>query len=167
MGLIDPTRLSRWFDAYSKALVLYARQWLATEPAEDVVQEVFVRLFSEQAEPANIKAWLFRSVRNAAISGVRSRRRRVKYERQRAADRPAWFDSRPDDLIDAAAAQSALCYLPDDQREVIVLRIWAGMTLAEASDVTGEPVSTLFSRYRAGLAALRKAMEVSCKTQKD
>ncbi|MHC4444546.1 MAG: RNA polymerase sigma factor [Planctomycetota bacterium] len=167
MGLIDTTRLSGWFEAYSKVLVLYAGQWLASEPSEDVVQEVFIRLLSQRAEPANIKAWLFHSVRNAAISRIRSRRRRLLYERQRAGEYPAWFEPRPEDLVDAGTAQSALLSLPNDQREIIVLRIWAGMTLAEASEVTGEPVSTLFSRYRAGLAALRKAMEVSCKSKKD
>jgi len=167
MGLIDPAALSRWFDVYGAALVLYARQWLSTDAAEDVVQEVFVRLLSQGRAPDHVKSWLFRSVRNAAIGRVRSQKRRCKYEGQRAADRQAWFEGRPDDLLDAAAAQSALLALPDEQREVIVLRIWAGMTLQEASQVTGQPVSTLFSRYRAGLAALRETMETSCKTQKD
>jgi RNA polymerase sigma-70 factor (ECF subfamily) len=158
----DPARLGRWYDAYGQALVLYARQWLPAA-AEDVVQEVFLRLLHKWREPAQVKAWLFRSVRNAALSRLRSERRRQTHEQQRALRQgERFFEARPDDRIDAAVAQAALMSLPDEQREVIVLRIWAGITLAEASEVTGDPVSTLFSRYAAGLAALRKALEAPC-----
>lgn len=162
MSSSDPVRLGRWYDAYGQALVLYARQWLPAA-AEDIVQEVFLRLLHKWREPAQVKAWLFRSVRNAAMSRLRSERRRQEHEHQRAlrcGDR--FFEARPDDLVDAATAQKALMSLPDEQREVIILRIWAGLTLAEASEVTGDPVSTLFSRYAAGMAALRKALEVPC-----
>jgi RNA polymerase sigma factor (sigma-70 family) len=162
MRLTETARLSGWYDAYGQALVLYARQWLPAA-AEDIVQEVFLRLLHKWREPACVKAWLFRSVRNAALSRLRSERRREKHEHQRAlrqGDR--FFEARPDDLIDAAAAQAALMSLPDEQREVIVLRVWAGLTLAEASEVTGDPVSTLFSRYAAGLAAVRKILEAPC-----
>lgn len=54
--------------------------------------------------------------------------------------------------------------LPEAQREAIVLRIWGGLTLAEMSQVLGEPVSTLFSRYRAALEAMRVHMEKSWET---
>jgi len=85
MGSIDPAGLSGWFDAYGRALVLYARQWLTVEPAEDVVQEVFVRLLSQRRAPVNVKSWLFRSVRNAAVSRLRSEHRRRKAQIRRSA----------------------------------------------------------------------------------
>ncbi|UCD27773.1 MAG: RNA polymerase sigma factor, partial [Planctomycetota bacterium] len=157
MKFIDSKKLSHWFNAYGKVLVHYARQWLSMESAEDVVQEAFVQLLLQRGEPANVKAWLFRSVRNAALNKAQSIRHRHKYERRRAVYHAAWFQTSPEDLLDAATAQSALLSLPHEQREIIMLRIWAGMTLEEASEVVGHPVSTLFSRYRAGLAALQKA----------
>jgi len=52
--------------------------------------------------------------------------------------------------------------LPPEQREVIVMRIWAQMTLTEIAQVTGEAMSTLFSRYRAGLSEIKRIMESSC-----
>ncbi len=164
MGSTDPAPLSGWFDRYGVTLALYARQWLNAESAEDVVQEVFIRLLSQRRAPGNVKGWLFRSVRNAAINRARSEHRRRSHERRHGADHPAWFQTCPDDPIDAKIADSMLLSLPVEQRETIVLRIWAGMTLVEISRVTGHPVPTLFSRYRAGLAALRRAMEKSCKT---
>lgn len=159
MKSIDPSDLSRWFDAYGAALVLYARQWLPAELAEDVVQEVFIRLASLWSAPDNAKAWLYRSVRNAAIDRCRSEQRRHKHERQHAAERTHCFQGHPDELMDADAVQSALRRLPEEQREVIVLRIWAGMTFQEVSEVTGLASSTLFSRYEAGLTTLRQIME--------
>ena len=166
MGKTGPTQLSAWFDGHAAALALYARQWLEAGLAEDVVQDVFLRLARQRRQPDNAKAWLFRCVRNAAINVLRSQRRRRRHEQRRAAERASWFVSRGDELIDAEAAQAALAELPAEQREVIVLRIWAGLTLREAGEVVGQPVSTVFSRYRAGLAGLRERMRTSCKSEK-
>ncbi len=162
MGRIDPANLSEWFEAYGASLVLYARQWLPSGQAEDAVQDVFVRLTMQRRPPASVKAWLFRAVRNAAVSQLRSRRRRLRHERQLAAAGASWFEPRPGDLLDAQTVQQALAMLPFEQREVIVLRIWAGMTLREAAEVIGRPMSTVHSRYRAGLAAIRQRMEKPC-----
>jgi len=167
MGKIDPANLGKWFEAYAPTLVLYVRQWLAPPLAEDAVQDVFARLSSQATEPPNVKAWLFRSVRNAALSRLRSDRRRRRRERRAAGDRREWFDSRTGDLIDARAAQAALVELPDAQRETIILRIWAGMTLREVSRVTGQSIPTAWRNYHAGLTAIRERLESSCKTRTD
>lgn len=163
----DPCQLGRWFDAYAPILVLYARQWLDAAGSEEVVQDAFLQLMSQRQPPENVKAWLFTTVRNAAISEIRSQQRRHRHTQRAVTERPTWFRSRPDELIDAAAAQQALAALPVEQREVIMLRIWAGMTLQEISQITGQPVSTLFSRYKTGLAELRKRMESPCGKKKD
>ena len=160
-----PAQLGGWYDAHAARLVLYARQWLDRAVAEDVVQASFLRLASQPQPPTNVKAWLFTAVRNAAISEHRQRQRRSRREQAVSLDRPDWFESNAGDLIDAKTAQEALARLPEPQREIILLRIWGGLSLPEAADVLGEPVSTLFSRYRAGLATLRQRMESSCKTK--
>jgi RNA polymerase sigma-70 factor (ECF subfamily) len=165
MGSIEPSQLSRCFDAFGPALVLYARQWLTGASAEDVVQEVFVRLMSQRTAPLNLKAWLFRSVRNAAISELRAARRRASREGRRAGDRPTWFEPCPGDLIDASGTQAALESLPPEQREVIVLRIWCDMGFKEIAEIVALPVSTLFSRYKAGLGEIRRRLELSCTTK--
>ena len=147
------------FDAHSRALVLYARQWLINESARDAVQEAFMRLLRRAESPPNPLAWLYRTVRSTAIDQLRSDSRRRRREEQVAFDRSAWFQPRLDDAIDAAAAQAALAAVPDEQREVIVLRLWSGLTLAEIAEVCQAPVSTVFSRYRTGLATVRKRLE--------
>lgn len=158
-----PEELGRCFDAHAAALALYARQLLDPALAEDVVQDVFLRLMEQAHPPQNVKAWLFRSVRNAAISHVRSQRRRRQREQEIAAGHREWFESNAEALIDAEAAQQALAKLPVEQREIIVLRIWAGMTLAEAGQTMGMPVSSVHELYRAALAALRCQLESPCR----
>lgn len=181
MGRLDRSKLCAWFDAHGRALVLFARQCLPAEDraaAEDVVQELFVRLLARTAGagdrgdtanpgggddpleiPPNPAAWLYRCVRNACGDERRGRVRRAYRERAVAAGRPDWFEARPDDLLDARLAQDVLETLPDALRQVVVLRVWSGLTLAEAADVTGRPVSTVHDQYRKALSAVRQAIE--------
>ena len=164
--MTDPSQLADWFEAHAAAMVLYARQWLAEDRAhaEDVVQEVFVRLMSTpDARPGNVRAWLFAAVRNAAIDAARSHSRRKLRERSAGAG-PAWFEPRPGDLLDADDAQKAVAQLPPRQREVVVLRLWSGMTLNEIAQVTGSAISTVHDDYRRGLDAVRRMMEKPCST---
>ena len=151
-----------WFDAHVARLVLYARQ-LCGDRAPDVVQEAFVSLLQEPRDPDNVKAWLYRAVRNAAVSAMRSDRARVRRHEAVATLARSWFEARPDDLIDAAAAQRCMESLPPARREVIVLRIWSDMSFPEISQITGLAVSTVFDHYRNGLAVIRKQMESSCR----
>ena len=166
MAPIDSANLSRWFDAYCPSLVLYARQLLPAGWAEDVVQDVFVRLVAQRAAPENVKAWLFRAVRNAGVSSLRSRRRRRQRERRRAHGRQEAFETRGDELIDAKEAQAALESLPGQQREIVVLRIWADMTWADIAAVLGQPLTTVHRHYHDGLASIRKRMESPCNTKR-
>jgi RNA polymerase sigma-70 factor (ECF subfamily) len=171
MGAIEAAKLGDWFDAYAAALVLYARQWLSAAAAEDVVQEVFVRLMAQPGEPANVKAWLFLAARNAAIAAARSSARRQRREnevgqRQFARRESAWFHARPDDLIDAASAEAAMANLTSNQREIVLLRIWGGLTWSEISSLTGTPSSSVFDQYQSALSRVRELLEQSCKTTK-
>jgi RNA polymerase sigma factor (sigma-70 family) len=162
--MTDWAELSDWFDAHCAPLVLYARQWLDGAAAEDVVQEVYVRLMLQRMKPANVKAWLYKSVRNGAISHARSRSRRENREQATFRGKAPWFEAGGEDWLDAEAAREALQSLPPAQREAIVLRIWSDLTLKEIAQVTGSSVSTVFDQYRAGLRALRERMGVSCPT---
>ena len=166
MAQIIARNLSEYFDAFGPALVLYARQWVSDDQAGDLVQSAFLSLLAGRSDISNVKAWLFRAVRNGAMTRLRSERRRQTHERERVSrDGERFFEARPDDLIDAATAQAALMALPDNQREIIVLRIWAGLTVQEIAHTTGLPTTTVFRRYRSALAAIRKEMH-SCRNLK-
>lgn len=167
MGFIDAKQLSGWFDQCAAELVLYARGWLEAALAEDVVQEAFIKLMAQRRVPDSVQAWLFRVVRNGSISCLRRQKRRQAYSERLSVVQPSWFDFCPEDLIDARTAQRAMESLQIEQREVVILRIWGQMSFKEIGQVVGKPISTVHSRYEAGLAAIRKRMEMSCKTKKD
>jgi len=164
MGQPGPELLTQLLDEYGAALVLYARQWC--HAPEDVVQDAFVQLMRETAIPENTVGWIFRVVRNGAISAARSQARRARHEVAARRDVQSWFLPNDDDRLDAAAMTAALAALPLEQRETIVLRIWGGMSLAQIAEITQISTSSAQRRYIAGLTALR-AGEPTCLTTKN
>jgi len=164
--MLDTRRLAAWFEAHSAPLVLYARQFVDRAAAEDVVHDAFVSLMGLSREPDDARAWLFRTVRNAAISRKRSWWRRVRRERIVGEARPAMFEPRIDDLLDARLAEAALQRLRPEQREVVVLRLWVQMTFAEIAGVVNASLSTVHDRFRMAIAAMKHELEKnSCRTK--
>ena len=149
-------------DEHGAALVLYARQF-STSP-EDLVQEAVLRLARQSPPPENAVAWLYRVVRNLAVSAARASSRRKRHERAAYGSRRSWFvaPSDADVGIDVDAATAALEQLPIEQRETIVARLWGGRTLQEIADLTGTSTSTVHRWYQAGLSALRERLDAPC-----
>jgi len=162
MGMIGPELLGRLFDAHAAALRLYARQWCDGSDAEDAVQEAFLSLSRQSSLPDQAGAWLHRVVRNAAISAARGRSRRHRRE-ARAASGEAWFSS-VDDQLDARSATRHLAELELDCREVIVARLWGGLTFDQIARLQGCSLTTAFRRYQQGLAQLHERLERPCST---
>jgi RNA polymerase sigma-70 factor (ECF subfamily) len=159
-GMMGPEVLGRLVDEHAAALTLYARQWCALP--EDVVQEAFLKLVAQVRPPDNPVGWLYRVVRNAAISAARSARRRQHHESRAATQTPAWFTPSETSSLDAEAATNALQALPIEQREVIVAHLWGGLTFAQIGDLAGTSASTVHRWYLAGLSVLRERLGVPC-----
>ena len=145
MSVMEPETLARLLDDHGAALVLYARQW-CTAP-EDVVQEAFVKLAGQRPTPANPVGWLYRVVRNGAVSAARS---------------PGWFVPSESGGLDAETVGQALATLPAEQREVIVAHLWGRQTFEQIAQLTGGSSSTAHRTYIAGLTALRERLGVAC-----
>ena len=156
--------LRRLLDEQTAPLVLYARQWCDTP--EDIVQDVFLLLMREPVAPANPVGWLYRAVRNKALNAARSSRRRSRHETAAARRVEPWLASSDADRIDAAAAAEALAELPLEQREVIVARLWGGLSLEQVAKLTGTSVSTAHRWYQQGIKALRERLEGVCPKNK-
>jgi RNA polymerase sigma factor (sigma-70 family) len=160
MHVADQKLLSRLLDEHGAALVLYAQQWC--DGPEDVVQEAFIQLMRQQPLPRNEVGWLYRVVRNGAISQSRSQGRRSRHEAAAGAARQAWFKSTEDDALDGASAAAALELLPIHEREVIVLRLWSEMSFEEIGELIGKSTSTAHRWYETGLNALREHWSNPC-----
>ncbi len=160
MTRIDPDILGRLFDEHAGSMVLFARQWC--DAPEDIVQDAFVMLARQKAVPDRVVPWLYRVVRNGAITAARRTHRRRRRE-ERAAGVEAmrhdpWFAS-TDDQIDAAHASRLLADLDGETREAIVARLWGGLTFEEIARLQGCSLSTTYRRYQAGLARLQERLE--------
>jgi RNA polymerase sigma-70 factor (ECF subfamily) len=159
--MMDPELLGELIDRYAAALALYARQWCSAP--DDVVQESFLKLVQQPEPPEQPVAWLYRVVRNGAISQARSSRRRQIHE-ARAAERAATWFIPPDDPtgLDVARVTATLAELPGEQREAIVAHLWGGLTFEQIGELAGSSAATAYRRYTAGLAALRERLGVPC-----
>lgn len=164
MNSAGPELLTRLLDEHAAALVLYARQWCGTP--EDVVQEALLELVRQPAVPENVLGWMYRVVRNRAISASRSESRRSSREAAAAEACGRWFTPCEGDRLDADAATAALAELTIEQRETIVARLWGGLSLAEVAELTGVSTATAWRRYESGLAALRERLGVTCPQKK-
>jgi RNA polymerase sigma factor (sigma-70 family) len=156
---MSPHEFAGLVDKHGPALILYARQW-APAP-EDVVQDAFLKLVKLRPEPRDAVAWLYRVVRNAAIDVGKADRRR-QYREQAVARPESWFLETTVHGFDAAKAIGALKNLPGEQREIIVARLWGGLSFEQIGETAGCSASTAFRRYSAGIDSLRKELGEPC-----
>jgi RNA polymerase sigma factor (sigma-70 family) len=158
---MTPHDFTRLVNTHGPPLILYARQWSAAP--EDVVQEAFLKLVALRQSPRAVVPWLYKVVRHGAIDSGRTAKRRQ--QRETAVARPVrWFVESAKDGLDAAAAVAALQRLPVEQREVIVARLWGGLSFEEIAEVAECSASTAFRRFTAGIDALRQELDVPCPT---
>lgn len=133
--------------------------------ADDVLQETFVRLARHRAKLArvnNLTAYVFTVARNEAARLLA----RQSLERRHAASAADLYcqavgDDRPSREA-AEALAAALARLLPEQREIVELKINAGLTLREIAQITGAPPGTVATRYRTAIARLREYLGNEC-----
>lgn len=130
------------------------------ETAADAVQDTWLALIEQPekfAQARNLAAYLYAAARNRVMELGRQQSR----ARRAAAELPPLV--RP--LDTAAGVQQAesmrqlnqaLSDLPEDQKEVVLLRMYEGMKFPEIAQVTGAGVKTVESRYRLALEKLKQ-----------
>jgi RNA polymerase sigma factor (sigma-70 family) len=159
--MMDAATLTAIVDRHAPGLTLYARQWSAAP--EDVVQEAFVRLARLAAPPEPLVPWLYRVVRNGAMTAARSQHRRQRHETRAALQQPAWFTAAEESALDAAAVAQSLQTLPEPEREVITLHLWGQLGFAEIGDVMRCSASSAHRWYQSGLERLRERLAACLK----
>jgi len=145
----------RLYDQHGPALVAYARGFAPdTAAAEDVVHQVFLRLLSTELTMPDVPvAYVYRAVRNTALNARRSSLRLAELDPQSSV-----FRHRGGNQEAALALERALAELPEEQREVVVMRVWGGLALEEIAATSGAPLNTVASRYRYALEKLREKL---------
>jgi RNA polymerase sigma-70 factor (ECF subfamily) len=140
--------------------------------AEDVLQETFWRVWQNastyQAQRGSFTGWLFRIARNLAIDVYRRDRSRPQTITETGEAEPILEQIADLDInvaeqtqsnLDAQQVRNALKNLPREQRRVIELAYFYGMTRQEIAQATREPLGTIHTRARLGLQKLRLELE--------
>lgn len=133
--------------------------------AEEIVQEVFLRLWTEperyDPERGSLRAYLLARTHSRAIDVLRSegaRRQREEREARRTAEAGYDVEHEVWDLTLAEQVREALTALPETERRPIELAFFAGHTYREVAQLLGEPEGTVKGRIRAGLRRMHDAL---------
>ena len=165
----DSQALADLYDRYAPvALALAGRILGDRSEAEDVLQVVFTKVWTDAARYDPSKgsptSWLLSWVRNGAIDRLR---RREALQRATANSAGLAAASRDDahghdepSAEERERLKSAVAALPADQRQVIELAYFEGLSQTQIAQRLGEPLGTVKTRVRLGMAKLRQALPV-------
>jgi len=148
-----------WLQEHTPKFLLFARQRARNvDDAQDLVQEAVLEAAQRQDDGLPPPVGLvYATLHRRAIDWARGQDRRSARELATLeADSESWFDTSVDDRERAQLIQNAMNRLPEIYRQVITLKIWSGLTFAQIADALNIPPNTAASRYRYGLAELRK-----------
>jgi RNA polymerase sigma-70 factor, ECF subfamily len=151
--------VGRLYDTHGAALYRYALLLLAdTAAAEDAVHQVFTAIVRQPPRFEDELHYLRRAVRNECYSALRRRQRHGERTGAGTILEPIAQAAPHDERI---TVERALKDLPPEQREVIALHVFEGMTFQEIADAAGLSINTVAARYRYALARLRRMLTAS------
>lgn len=165
--------IEKTFRSQNRRLLGYIRKYLPLSDAEDVLQDVFIQLFTgyEQIRSIeNLSSWLYKTAMNRIID-VKRKKKPTLYNDKKVQqnDEELYlehilpnFSGDPDEELFRNAIweeiMESLDALPEEQREVFVLHEFENRSFKEISKITGENVNTLISRKRYAVLFLREKL---------
>jgi RNA polymerase sigma-70 factor, ECF subfamily len=162
--MATPSELERLYDDHAQALFAFVLNLTRHEAdARDVLQEVFLKLANRPGlldgvvEP---RAFLIRLAHNQAVDLMRRRATREQNYDHLAAEVEAVFSpsADPDEMVFRQELTTALAELPAEQRAVVHLKLWEGMTFEAIAEALEVSPNTAASRYRYGIDKLRERL---------
>lgn len=146
------------YDLVGADLYAYATWLVGRDLAEEVVQEVFLRLLRSRPHAVrHARAYLLAATRHAAYD-LRSRRNVIPLDEVDLGRLVDPTSADPDAVLDAERAGRALAALPAPQREAVTLRYLLELSYADIGRITGVSLFTAASRARLGLARLERLL---------
>lgn len=165
----DPHGIGALFDQYGGVAFALAYRLLGERGlAEEVVQEAFLSIWRQtavyDAERGSARTWVLTIVHHRAVDQIRSMR--TKTRRDTAMDEAIPLPA-PEDtwaavaqILERERVQRALMTLPVEQREVVELSYYGGLTHAQIAQHLDVPLGTVKGRMRLALDKLREALYV-------
>jgi RNA polymerase sigma-70 factor, ECF subfamily len=164
----DHRALAEVFDRLAPAVYSGALRVLGHHAAaQDVVQDVFVELWSHPGrydpDAGPLRAYLTMQARHRAVDLIRSELRRVARQERSSQLEPEEPDPTPYERMvaseAAAAVRAAVTMLPENQRLIVELAYFRGLTCREAAKAAGIPEGTAKSRLRLALTKLETLLD--------
>lgn len=163
--------LSAFYELYgSTVLALLVRMLGSPAEAEETLQDVFVELWRRAPEydssRGSVPAWVVTVARSRALDALRARKRRRRDRQQEYSEEDAWVTAsgRPDVLASASrwhqALRNAIQGLSPEQRAVLELSYFQGMSHGAIAELLDLPVGTVKSRILLGMRSLRALLPV-------
>ena len=158
------TEIERLYDEHVPSLFAFLLNFTRDEnDTRDLLQELFVKIAREPALLKNVenkRAYLIRLAHNSAIDLIRRRDSRERTKENFIAERVSLFApvSDPDVQFFRQELAEALGELPEDQRAVVHLKLWEGLTFDTIASALEISPNTAASRYRYGLDKLRERL---------
>ena len=163
IGRYHEEALAEVYRRHAGAVFGLARRLLADRTlAEEIVQEVFLRLWNDpdrfDPDRGSLRSYLLAQCHGRSVDLLRSessRRRREEKETTLAAEAGYDLEHEVWDLAVADQVKTALRELPEGEREAILLAYFGGHTYREVADLLDKPEGTVKSRIRSGLKRMR------------
>jgi len=154
----DKNALEKLYEAYRHVVFSLARSILSSHSAaEDVAQDVFLKIWASAHTyriGANPKAWIMGITRNAAIDAIRKTKNEMSSDEVFETDVQS-KTSLEETVVKSITLTDALNSLEYDEREIVILRSLAGLTVNEVSKITQMPLNTVYWKYNRAIKSLR------------
>lgn len=163
----DAEALGTLYDTYGRVVFGIGYRMLGSaEAAEEVAQDAFQAVWGQarsyRIERGSVRTWLLAIARNAAIDWRRTRGKRSEREWQLDAAEGLVAEVRVEERVIASLrderVRAAVRALPAEQRDVLALAFWGGLSQTEIAARTGAPLGTVKSRVRLGMERLRQRL---------
>jgi len=167
----DNSALGALYDRYGRRVYSLAYGILrCVQDAEDVLQEVFERVWKKshtyQSALGEVKYWLLRIAHNRSINRLKARTLRLAPSIDSAdsaiggiLESVAYSVETETDFDIGQYVRKALAYLPDEQRRLIELAFFKGLTHSEIAETERLPLGTVKTRIRSGIMRLRSELQ--------
>lgn len=153
------SQIESFYRNNNQALFTYALSLTRNSTsAEDAVHTALAGILRRGQTPADMRPYIFKCVRNAAMDSWRKERKRTDSIFELRTLKSNDVEDK-NNKVDIEQLNSYLEKLSDNERETIILKIYDELTFEEISEVTGASKNTTASWYRRGIEKLRKMMK--------
>ena len=162
--------LSELYDRYGRLVFSLAVNSVGdSATAEEITQDVFLRVWQRarqyRADRSKVSTWLTSITRHRAIDQLRRRHSRTKQHNVAWSQIPAMAEPAVDGpesathlTIERERVRTAISHLPKEQKQVLALAYFKGMTQSQIAEALDLPLGTVKTRTRLGMQKLRETL---------